>query len=259
MKRETRPFTVEVRRGAKKQSAGVLPSPPPAPSAEKTPMQRAEEILFSRDPAAAPKEGAPRWGRILEPVIEPVVVLESPEAEPPTAPRRRGRPPGSKNRPPSAGSDHKAPRGRPRLAPEVRQLKLTPELVTAAIESMTKLAPGQPSVSAPTTPFGRSRGFEEGGSAPIKRPRGRPRKNPISAPEERPIEAASTRANGGDSAGERPRSVAAQRSPSGGSGVAPAKASRSRLKRYDLNRLFKPGERWKARMRLRSLARRQRA
>ena len=234
----------------------ILSAPPPSTApAEKTSMQRAGEILFARDPLAPSAEAPPRSGRILEPVSEPTEAeaqQEEPEALPP---RRRGRPPGSKNRLPAAEGG-KAARGRPRLGPAVRQVKLTPELVTAAIESIAKLNPGQ-SPGGGDLSFGRRPGFEEGGPTVIKRPRGRPRKTPV-AKVDSPSEVLPARA-GFASRSELPVRPATPRFASTNVGDARRGAFKSPLKRSELTRLFKPGERWKARMRLRSLARRKRA
>jgi hypothetical protein len=254
MKRETRPFIVEVRRGSKKQSAPFLPPPPEAQQAEKGSAQRAEEILFSREQG---ENGShpPRKGRILEPVLEPPATeAEAPElpAEPP---RRRGRPPGSKNRPAESGekSEHPGP-GRPRLAPEVRRLQLTPELVNAAMETITKISPAQDSMKTPPRgPSPQDQPEESLGAA--KKPRRKPpvarRQAPTDQgrPEQLPLELRHEP--------EAPR-PARQNIPRAARFAAHEEGLQG-LARSDLRCLFKPGERWKGRMRLRALARRRRS
>lgn len=271
MKRETRHFTVEVRRGGKKQPATILPSSssvsalPSTPPSEKTAMQRAEEILFARDPAAGAKEGsakeaAPQSRRILEPVQEPLF-QEPPRQEAESPVRRRGRPLGSKNRSLGTKSSPKAPRGRPRLAPEVRQLTLTPELVSAAIESMTKLEPDHTlPVHSEIRSFVQRNGFDESGAASVKRPKGRPRKSSVASSNEEAGELDPAGVNDGASRRETSQPSAPRRAlQTDGGGGDHGDVFRNRFTRSDLSRLFKPGERWKARMRLRAIARRRRA
>jgi len=233
-------------------------SPPAATmaSTEPTPMQRAEEILFSRDSAAAGAEPPLPSRRILEQIGEPEpLVEEDGEGETPT--RRRGRPPGSKNRPRDLDKQDAAPRGRPRLAPEVRKVALTPELVTAAIETIAKLEPGAQASAVPASRSFERGGFEEEqGASPAKRPRGRPRKAPTP-----PALAAKTETDVDEPADELWELASALRPERPGPGGEDSGGSlqQRRAKRSQLTRLFKPAERWKARVRLRSLARRQRA
>ena len=254
MKRETRPFIVEVKRGSKKQPAPFLPSPPDGPQEERSPLQRAEEILFSREPES--KEGSPsaRTGRILETVDEERVA--EPEPTPAEPPRRRGRPPGSKNRPLAAHeTKQRGPKGRPRLAPEVRRLKLTPELVSAAMETIAKLASNGSPQEAQDGHDSRVFASREGSPAletQTRRPRGRPPRKTEPLFNTAPAEAVAETADERDAAPLRPRRRSSTRAQSGEEALAGG------LRRSDFARLFKPGERWKGRMRLRALARRRR-
>lgn len=150
-------------------------------------MRRAEEALFGRadepresppspvaDAAPSPQR-APAPRRILETLVpeteaaEPALPLES---EPP----RRGRKPGSKNKPKAeveAAAAGKRKRGRPRKHPEgeVRSLEITPELASAALDTMSRAAPAAAATPSPIS-------LERASAPPAtgKRPRGRPRK-----------------------------------------------------------------------------------
>jgi hypothetical protein len=254
MKRETRPFTVEVRRGSKKQSAPFLP-PPEAqtPATEKNPLQRAEEILFSREPGQGPDRPAPpRTGRILEPVEQAQRPEEAqPEPEPATeAPRRRGRPPGSKNRSATVEGVERPGRGRPRSTPEGRRLKLTPELINAAMDSMTKVASAP---SAGGSAAARGEAELEGLGVDTERPSRRPRQEADLAHEpggQLPL-LDEDDAFAADAPSTQTKSARRQR--------AADKLLRAGLGAADVRRLFKPGERWRGRMLLRALARRRRS
>jgi hypothetical protein len=254
MKRETRPFVVEVRRGSKKQNTPFLPPPPEESHADPS-LQRAEEMLFSRD--RGPEGSAAPRGRILESVAEPTIEAEPPvESEAPPAPgRRRGRPPGSKNAPPqdrilAGGAEGQKPtRGRPRAAAGVRRLELTPELVDAAMATITKVALTQ----AATQPRAGSESAADADASP-------------SASH---VYARLTPSS--DLGGDQLEFMdglfdveAAEPKPS----APPVRTSARRppvdlagadLQSTDLRRLFKPGERWRGRMMLRGLARRRRA
>ena len=179
MRRETRPFVVEVRRGQQKKAP--QPAPLPNPFAEQPSdddiMRRAEEALFGR-PAGVPGAGSSEppspARRILEALApEPVEVVPEPSFEAP----RRGRKPGSKNRPKeqvAQPQEAKRRRGRPPKNPEsqVRSVPVTPELASKALEVIAKatVLPVAPvPVAAAASPL----------VAPAKRPRGRPRKVPL--------------------------------------------------------------------------------
>ena len=97
MKREVKPFVVEVKRGKRRQSFLGQPDDDTATMSEAT--RRAELALFSGPTAEATQAKASAGepaGRILPSLIEP----PPPEVEPDDPqPRRRGRKPGSKNKP----------------------------------------------------------------------------------------------------------------------------------------------------------------
>ena len=105
MKRPIKPFVVEVRKGQKKgdepaQTSQPKPAPKPGPrnASGDDALRRAQAMLFSPSPAPspAPAEVTPpgRTGRILASLDEPTapVVADAPA-------RKRGRPPGSLNKP----------------------------------------------------------------------------------------------------------------------------------------------------------------
>jgi len=157
MKRPIKPFVVEVRKGQKAQTkkAPVVELPPMAlfeeQPRENDALRRAEAALFGVF-AAKPDPSAPsnRSGRILESIPDEAPVVESPLIEG----KRRGRPPGSRNKPKEGGAEPVAPaqdastaapaapkrRGRPPrvLEGSVRKVELTPELASAALESIAK-------------------------------------------------------------------------------------------------------------------------
>ena len=115
MRRDTRPFVVEVRRGLRRPQPAKAyeePVPPPRSSLDDM-LRRAEAALFEAppspaQPAPAP-ESSPPTGRILRNLeeVDPLTALLAES----TAPRRRGRKPGSKNKPKPA-QEAAAPRGR---------------------------------------------------------------------------------------------------------------------------------------------------
>jgi hypothetical protein len=160
-------------------------------------MRRAEEALFgkpevereavrevAREPApvfwpadpAAPAQPQQPQRRILEAIV-PEAEAEPPEAAAEPQPVRRGRKPGSKNRPKDEIPEIEAGkrrRGRPRKNPDsdVRSVAITPELASAALDSVSRAAPLPPAPAAPAP-------REHTAAAPVvapKRPRGRPRK-----------------------------------------------------------------------------------
>ena len=153
MKRPIKPFVVEVRKGQKAQTkkAPVVELPPMAlfeeQPRENDALRRAEAALFGVF-AAKPDPSAPsnRSGRILETIPDEAPSVEAPQIEG----KRRGRPPGSRNKPKEGGSEPVAiaadaptapkRRGRPPrvLEGSVRKVELTPELASAALESIAK-------------------------------------------------------------------------------------------------------------------------
>jgi hypothetical protein len=192
MRRDPRPFVVEVRRGQKKTPAAPVPAPVQDRGFDDDLMRRAEEALFGKpavvqapDPEAGPADpaaGDPKQPRrILE-----AIVPEAEEAEVPVLPEpvRRGRKPGSKNRPKET-LEAEAPvakrrRGRPRKHPdsEVRSVRITPELESAALDFVSR--------SAPAASMPGQEASEPDAAMPAhvepRRPRGRPRR-------EAPVEA----------------------------------------------------------------------
>ena len=148
MKRPIKPFVVEVRKGNKNQQkkTPVTDLLPIMSLAEKpqedSALKRAGAALFKTAPKPDEAEPTGRSGRILE----SIPVGTEPVAEPVVETRRRGRPPGSRNKPrafeaekPEAAAVPKR-RGRPPkvLEGSVRKVQLTPELASAALESIAK-------------------------------------------------------------------------------------------------------------------------
>lgn len=107
MRRPIRPFTVETKKGARRaDKAETTPTPflelEPEPVAERqrsTPQMKAAQALFDKPAPTPAQPGAPEAGaRILRSLIEPPPVLPVPD-DFPDEPVRRGRKPGSKNKP----------------------------------------------------------------------------------------------------------------------------------------------------------------
>ena len=154
MKRPIKPFVVEVRKGNKNQPkktpvTDLLPLMSMAETPqENNALKRAGAALFKAAPKADEAEPTGRSGRILE----SIPVGTEPVAEPVVETRRRGRPPGSRNKPrefeaekPEAAAAPKR-RGRPPkvLEGSVRKVQLTPELASAALESIAKASVTRP-------------------------------------------------------------------------------------------------------------------
>lgn len=171
MRREKRPFLVELKRGQKRPATLDAPAETELKSSS---LRRAKAMLFDGDNEAeamtAAATQAPR--RILEAVAE-----EAPGAPLLEAPRR-GRKPGSKNRPKvvviSEEAAPKRARGRPRLHPEgaVRNVSATAELAQAALHSIGKISSGTSKFQVPRGHMHPVPMFEP----TPKRKRGRPRK-----------------------------------------------------------------------------------
>jgi hypothetical protein len=154
MKRPIKPFVVEVRKGAKtlKKKTPVTDLLPVELFEEKPrengALKRAEAVLFKPAPKVEEAGLSNRSGRILE----SIPVGEEPVEEPLVEARRRGRPPGARNKPkdiePASSQPDEAPkrRGRPPKVVEgsVRKVELTPELASAALESIAKAAEARP-------------------------------------------------------------------------------------------------------------------
>jgi hypothetical protein len=192
MRRDPRPFVVEVRRGPKKTPSAPAPSPFVDRSSDDDLMRRAEEALFGKpEPFAETAMGGESTSfandqqpqrRILQAIVPDAEIVE-PAMPLDSEPKRRGRKPGSKNRPKAEveieveASTGKRRRGRPRKHPEgeVRSVEVTPELASAALEVMARAVPPAPAPSVTAerpAPVVRPEG---------KRPRGRPRKHPLPA------------------------------------------------------------------------------
>jgi hypothetical protein len=170
MKRPIKPFVVEVRKGQKAQTkkAPVVELPPLAlfeeQPRENDALRRAEAALFGVF-AAKPDPSAPssRSGRILESLPDEAPSVEAPQIEG----KRRGRPPGSRNKPKEDGPEPVAiaadaptapkRRGRPPrvLEGSVRKVELTPELASAALESIAKASVMRAPVPTRPAPKGR--------------------------------------------------------------------------------------------------------
>ena len=180
MKRPIKPFVVEVRKGSKnpKKKTPVTDLLPLDMLEEKPRengvLKRAEAALFKAAPKAEESGAASRSGRILE----SIAVGEQKAEEPPIEIKRRGRPPGSLNKPrelqaarPEAAEAPKR-RGRPPKVVEgsVRKVQLTPELASAALESIAKAG-----VTRPVPPIISTQ------KAPKALPRVKPTRAPLEA------------------------------------------------------------------------------
>ncbi len=178
MKRPIKSFVVEVRKGQKSQRKTA--SMPEAPSfglfeeqpRESDALRRAEAALFGGAPKPDPFASSSRSGRILETIPDEAIPAEALPVEG----KRRGRPPGSRNKPKDESEAFvmatvEAPsapkrRGRPPRMAEgtVRKVELTPELANAALESIARA--GVTRAPIPTRPG-------QGASiSPVKQPRG---------------------------------------------------------------------------------------
>ncbi len=238
MKREKRPFTVEVKRGQKRP---LTLSEAAVDGDKQDSLRRAEETLFggaAGDSALLKAEAPAR--RILEAVAPEAPAILA--AEPP----RRGRKPGSKNKSkaeaaaPPAGA--KRGRGRPPRNPEsqVRRVPITPEITSAAIFTMSRVSPAAPMSPVPGGRMTPVPIFE----APPKRKRGRPRK--IREPKfdwtvwssDEPLEFAAEAA-----------AAPLPAVPAAAAGQIMDLPPLSGLTRYDGPRL-RSGERWKRRLRI---------
>ncbi len=170
MKRPIKPFVVEVRKGQKTQTkkAPVVELPPLAlfeeQPRENDALRRAEAALFGVFAAKPdPSASSSRSGRILETLPDEAPSVEAPQIEG----KRRGRPPGSRNKPKEGGPEPVAiaadaptapkRRGRPPrvLEGSVRKVELTPELASAALESIAKASVMRAPVPTRPAPKGR--------------------------------------------------------------------------------------------------------
>ena len=154
MKRPIKPFVVEVRKGNKnlKKKTPVTDLLPIELFEEKPrengAIKRAEAALFKPTPKVDETAASSRSGRILE----SIPLGEEPIDEQPAKSKRRGRPPGSRNKPREFEAAKPEPaeapkrRGRPPKVVEgsVRKVELTPELASAALESIAKAAEARP-------------------------------------------------------------------------------------------------------------------
>jgi hypothetical protein len=184
MRRDKRPFVVEVKRGAKR--AVVNPSVLEGLSFDDA-VLRAENALFgvgsdgpseaksgakarANEAFGAPANQASR--RILDalPDREPVVEMA---AEP--EPKKRGRKPGSKNKPRVETPVAPKRRGRPpKVAGSgVRSVQATPDIINAALDTIGRSTSAQPMSAGQRTLFPQD---TSEAAPPVKRGRGRPRK-----------------------------------------------------------------------------------
>ncbi|HEX4768874.1 MAG TPA: hypothetical protein VH414_21625 [Lichenihabitans sp.] len=104
MKREPKPFVVELKRGARR-SAFLSPRDAVEPMSDA--VRRAERALFAGGveadiPARPPAVEPP--GRVLQSLIEPHVTMAVDAGQPERPASRRGRKPGSKNKPKAANA-----------------------------------------------------------------------------------------------------------------------------------------------------------
>jgi hypothetical protein len=157
MKRPIKPFVVEVRKGQKVQTKktpvvdllpmGLADEQP----RESDALRRAELALFGGAPKSDMAGSSGRSGRILESIPEEDEAQAPVEAAT-TETKRRGRPPGSRNKPREiVEAAVEAPaeprrRGRPprNLEGVVRKVELTPELASAALASIAKARVARP-------------------------------------------------------------------------------------------------------------------
>lgn len=147
MKRGKRPFTVEVRRSGAKR-AGFPEPDNSGMSLDPEVLRRAEEALGQGreeiQSADSSESDRPR-GRILPNLTEPPP--EVPMAEEIPAPRRRGRPPGSKNK-------AKAPGAQPQLAGAPKRRGRPPKIRPEPVDRPAWFTP-----PAPQSPAAPARGF----------------------------------------------------------------------------------------------------
>ncbi len=165
MKRGKRPFLVEVRRTGKKQPLGELDT---GMSIDPDVLRRAEEALgnaraeFVQADAVRPVESARPMGRILPNLTEPPPVEPMAELDPP---RRRGRPPGSKNKSKSPGLATSGTPGLPKR--RGRPPKIRPEPVSRPMWQATPAPVYTPVVVRPL----RTETATEAGAPPARRER----------------------------------------------------------------------------------------
>jgi len=157
MKRPIKPFVVEVRKGQKVQTKKTpVVDLLPVGLADEQPrdsdaLRRAELALFGGSAKSDMAGSAGRSGRILESIPEEDEAQAPVEAAT-TETKRRGRPPGSRNKPREiVEAAVEAPaeprrRGRPprNLEGVVRKVELTPELASAALASIAKARVARP-------------------------------------------------------------------------------------------------------------------
>ncbi len=181
MKRERRPFVVEVKRGQKR--AGGFPEPEIS-EIKLDSVKRAQDALFGgswpveASIATSEQEQRPESANVAPPrrILEAVApdLAELIEIAPP----RRGRKPGSKNKPKlhdlSVEPMVKRGRGRPRLNADssVRKVAVTPEITSAALRKIATASQPHFFSKAPGNNIQPVPMFEP----PPKRGRGRPRK-----------------------------------------------------------------------------------
>ena len=148
MKFQPKRFVVEVKRGTNRAAFA-------SPDATADKFSGAEDLLFGRSPKVRPVQSEPRTdpagkigGRILKSLIEP----PPPVADEPSVPARRGRKPGSKNKPkpfalPSAEAALAA-------APRAQSVTLRPEVREVAPSWRDHLVPDhlQPDAAAASPP-----------------------------------------------------------------------------------------------------------
>lgn len=231
MRRESRPFVVEVRRGQKRTP--VVPpveqpeQPPPLPDNGLDEIfRRAEAALFDRatphrpEPSVAQDDSAASKRRILENLneVDPLVALLAERGEP----SRRGRKPGSKNKPKDVSPTKLDPSA---LANLKGRVELTPERINEALKSMERVSPTASPRSVKSTPSHAARSVVE--EVEDSRFQG----NRFEATENSLEAAAST----------NPVSTVAEARP----------RERGSIRgRYVVGSELKPGERWKRRLRV---------
>lgn len=225
MRRESRPFVVERRRGQKRTPVVTTveqpePPPPPPENGLDEIFRRAEAALFDRaappqpkHPALSEDTGLPK-GRILENLseVDPLAALLAERGEA----SRRGRKPGSKNKPKDVSPQALDPAT---LANLKGRVELTPERINEALKAMERAAATSP-------PRG------------VKPARGRPARPVVAEAEQE------------ESAVIEAAFEVALAAPT----TAPAAEARPRERgsirgRYVVGSELKPGERWKRRLR----------
>lgn len=242
MRREPRPFVVERRKGQKRTAVVTTieqqqpASPPMLPMPENALdeiFRKAEAALFDRSaqprerPVSTPEETAAAKGRILENLneVDPLAALIAERGQA----SRRGRKPGSKNKPKDASQFNIDPAA---LANLKGRLELTPERINEALKTLEKVSAADPArATKPTS------------ARPVRPARPlRPVVEEVADEDEELMLVESVAQAGVAQAGVPVRAT--------GSATEAKPRSRGTIRgRYVVGSELKPGERWKRRLR----------